>query len=304
MLRFFQNIVLWIYIKFHTLLIYIGISLYRTEEELLKANPNNLNEKDKKTTRKLHSNPILENFYAGKHDEKYTKDYYEILKSADKFKRNATPFQMAVAADKYTPFYGKEDKDGIKHEHFGFYDDKHKNKGKTLNDALKKEYKKRRTNDDKYQLLYIFDNKPIETGFAKILDVIEKTQKENADFEYEVVDIFRKSKQYTFPIKVFRDNIEVENKIEQLTEFLHIKKIGFEYRQLEFFVPLKFKTIDVQEDDEIFKELINIKEVFVNDEYGKLLGFGIIELMKRIKYNNTHEVWKFKGIEMKNMNLN
>lgn len=59
----------------------ISISLYNTEVELLKASPDDLNEKDKKVTRKLHRNQVLEKFYAGQRDEKYTKDYYELLKN-------------------------------------------------------------------------------------------------------------------------------------------------------------------------------------------------------------------------------
>ena len=115
--------------------------------------------------------------------------------------------------------------------------------------------------------------------------------------------MFRKSKQFTFPIKILRENKDCVNKIEQLSEFLHVKKIGFEYRQLEFFIPLKFKTTDLLEDDSIFKEIINIKEAFIKDEYGELRGFGIIKYIKRINYNDTHEVLKFEGIEMENVGI-
>jgi len=168
---------------------------------------------------------------------------------------------------------------------------------------LELEFEERRTKDDNYELLGIFNNIPIEVGLVNIMDVIEKTKKENVDFEYEVQDIFKKSKQFEFPIKVNRDNENIINKIEQLTEFLHIKKIGFEHRQLEFFIPLKFKTELVEENSDIFKEIINIKEIFIRDEYGKLIGFGITKYIKRIKYNDTHDVWKFQGIEMQNMKL-
>jgi hypothetical protein len=302
MKKFFQKIILWTYIKIHTILIYISIALYNTETEILKADPNDLNEKDKKETRKLHRNQLLEKFYQGQSDEKYVQDYYELLKKADKFIRKATPRQMAVAADKHGSNYGMKDQYGRRYEHYGFFDAKHKNAGKTLGEVLEHELKERRTKDDDYEILYIFNNIPIEVGFAKVLDVVEKTEKENADFEYEVLDIFQKSKQFDFPIKAFREE-EVVNKIEQLTEFLHVKKIGFEYRQLEFFIPLKFGTEKIEENSEIFKEITNFKSIFVRNEYGELIGFGINKFIKRIKHNDTHEVWKFEGIEMQQMGL-
>lgn len=295
-----KKTIFWLYLKFHILMRYISISLYNTEVDILKADPNNLNESNKKIQRMRHRNETLEKFYAGHRDEKYVQDYYEILKKADKFIKTATPYKMAVAADKHGSNYGQKDIYGRRYEHYGFFDEKHKHVGKTLAEVLENEYMERRTNDDDYELLYIFNNKPIETGFIKVLDVLEETKKENVDFEYEVVDMFRKSKQFEFPIKVYRD-VDVVNKIEQLTEFLHVKKIGFEHRQLEFFIPLKFKTDEIDENSEIFFEIINIKTIFVKDEYGELIGFGVNRFMKKIIHNDTHEVWKFEGIEMEVM---
>ena len=277
-------------------MIYISIALYNTEQEILKADPNDLDEKNNHTQRMRSRNPLLEKFYAGNRDEKYVKDYYEVLKKADKFIRNATPHQMAVAADKYGTSYGMKDQYGRRYEHYGFFDDKHKNAGKTLGEVLENEYLERRTKDDDLEIMYIFNNKPIEVGFVKVLDVVEKSEKEN--IEFEVSDMYKKSKQFEFPIKAYRDDENVENKIEQLTEYLHVKKIGFEFRQLEFFIPLKFKTMDIEENSKIFEEITNIKSIFVKNDYGELMGFGIIKLMKRIKHNDTHEVWKFEGIEM------
>ena len=86
-----------------------------------------------------------------------------------------------------------------------------------------------------------------------------------------------------------------------MMKILNIKKIGFEFRQLEFFIPLKFKTMDVEENSKIFEEITNIKSIFVKNDYGELMGFGIVKLIKRIKHNDTHEVWKFEGIEMQTM---
>lgn len=292
MIEFFKKIYFWCYIKIHTIIIAISIALFNTEQEILKADPNDLGERDKRDTRKLHRNQVLEKFLQGQTDEKYVKDYYEILKKADKFIRNATPRQMAVAADKYGTSYGMKDQYGRTFEHYGFFDEKHKNAGKTLAEVLEKEYDERRTKDDDLELIYIFNNKPIMAGMAKFYDAIEKSKTDNTQFEVTAV------KSLEFPLKIERENKDVTNKIEQLTEFLHIKKIGFEYRQLEFFIPLKFHTIKLSEGSEIFKEIINIKEVYIRDEYGQLHGFAILKYLKRINYKDTHEVFKFEGIEM------
>jgi len=301
MKKFFLNIILWVYIKLHTIGIAIGIALFNTEIEILKADPNNLDERNNHTQRMRNRNQLLEKFYAGKIDEKYVQDYYEVLKKADKFIRTATPHQMAVAADKHGTSYGMKDRYGRRYEHYGFFDDKHKHTGKTLGEVIAMEFEERRTKDDDLEIMYIFNNKPIEVGLAKVMDVVER--KENALDEYEVLDIEKKSKQFQFPINVVRENNNTINKIEELSEFLHIKKIGFEFRQLEFFIPLKFKTTEFEDDSDIFKEIIDIQQAFIRDEYGELIGFGVNKYLKRINYNDTHEVLKFDGIEMQIMGV-
>ena len=308
MKKFFQKLILWIYIKIHTIMIRISIALFYTEQELLKANPFDLDEADKQVQRHRHHNPILEKFYAGQRDEKYVQDYYELLRKADKFKREATPHKFEIASWKYTGGqYGKEADDGKKYEHFGFFDSKHKNVNKTLKEVIEKEYEDRRLKDDDYELLYIFNNKPIEVGLSKVFDTAVAKKSIGVDGndveEYEMLDIFNKSKQFEFPIKIGRENDDVLNKIEQLTEYLHIKKIGFEHRILEFFVPLKFGIDKIDESSSIFNEIINIKEVYVYDEYGERKGFGLLKFNKKIIYNNTHDVLKFQGIEMENVGI-
>ena len=294
-----NNILLWIYLKFRSIIMMISLSLYQTEIEILKANPNDLNEKNNHTQRMRSRNQLLEKFYAGQTDEKYVQDYYEVLKKADKFIRTATPHQMAIAADKHGTNYGMKDRYGRRYEHYGFFDDKHKHTGKTLGEVLVLEFEERRTKDDDLEIMYIFNNKPIEVGLSQVMDVVEK--KENSLDEYEVVDMEKKSKQFQFPIKIIREKKDTINRIEELSEFLHIKKIGFEYRQLEFFIPLKFRTSEHDEDSDIFKQIIDIQQAFICDEYGELIGFSINKYIKRIKYNDTHDVLKFDGIEMQTM---
>jgi len=343
MRKFFQNIVLWVYLKFRLFGVALGIALYNTEAEILKADPNDGNERNNHTQRMRSRNQLLEKFYAGQTDEKYVQEYYEVLKKADKFIRTATPHQMAVAADKYGTSYGMKDRYGRRYEHYGFFDEKHKHSGKTLGEVLALEFEERRTKDDELEMMYIFNNHPIEVGLANVFDNVgEKTKGydiveikndqwnvidnypaspldgyKNHEFPsyvtkigfiknaVDVVDINKTSRQFKFPINIVRDDQDVIkgaiNKIEELTEFLHIKKIGFEHRQLEFFIPLQFKTNELDEDSVIFKEIVNIKQVFIRDDYGELIGFGVNKYIKRINYNDTHDVLKFDGIEMQSV---
>lgn len=325
MKKHFQSFLFWTYMKFHTLLVRIGIALYNTENEILRADPNIVGEKDKKIQRKRHRSEMLEKFYAGQRDEKYVKDYYEILIKSDEFLKKATPFKLAVAADKHSRTYGRVfDDNEIEHEHMGFFNEEHKHHGKTMEDVLNIEMKERRTTDDNYELIYIFNNNPIEVGLSDIFKQtisvdteidqapnksITKTDKsiihhaferEGID-EKEIIDVVDESKRFTFPIKIYRTNENTINKIEQLTEFLHVKKTAFEYRILEFFIPIRFKTIDYNTEDGIFKQLIDIDEVYINNKYGELVGFGIVGYRKRIKHNNAYDVIKLDAIELQSI---
>lgn len=216
-----------------------------------------------------------------------------MLKKADKFLLNSSGNQIAISADKRGMTYGQKDKNGKRYEHFGFFDDTHKHHGKTLGEVLQLELLERRTNDDEYELLVIYANKPVEVGLSKMDDVVDVVGD-----KYISKDTQQKSKTYEFPIKVTRNDENVLNKIEILTEFLHVKKIGFEHRQLEFFIPLKFNIEKVEEDSTTFKQLTDIDCVYVRNQYGELIGYNVGEYKKRIIYNDTHEVWKFNGIEM------
>lgn len=283
MKKFFINIILWVYIKVHT--IFINLSFAMQDEAMSNLD---VDEKNKKNQRYFR-NVLLQKFEQGQRDEKYIQDYYVLLKKADKFMRNATAHEKAVAADKWGMNVGIKDKYGRRYDHVGFFDDKHKHAGKTIKEVLEAEMLERKTNDDDYELLAIINNDPIETGLSKVEEVVDE--------ELLVTDMLNKSKTFEFPIKITRET-EVLNKIEQLAEFMHIKKIGFDHRQLEFFIPLKFRTSGITVGSEIFTELIDIKHVYVIDDYGEMVGFNVHGFEKRIKYDDTHEVWKFRGIEM------
>jgi hypothetical protein len=193
MKKILKKILLWIYLKIHSIMFAISVALFNTEQEILKADPNNVSERNSHTQRMRSRNQLLEKFYAGQTDQKYVQEYYEVLKKADKFIRTATPHQMAVAADKYGTSYGMKDRYGRRYEHYGFFDNKHKHAGKTLGDVLVQEFEERRTKDDDLEILYIFNNNPIEVGLAKVFDFVEK--KENSE-EIEVLDLENHSKQF------------------------------------------------------------------------------------------------------------
>jgi len=287
MKNFFIKIFLWVYIKIHTA--FINLSFAMRDESLKNVD---VDERKKFNKRWIRSQ-LLQKFEAGQRDEKYVQDYYELLKKADNFMKNATPHKKAIAADKNAMNLGRKDRHGRRLDHIGFFAEGHKHHGKTLAEVMEQEMNERKTTDDDYEILTIFNNEPIEGGLTKITDAVDQ--------EFKTVDLANKSKSFEFPMKVTRDNPNAVNKIEQLTQYLHVKKIGFEHRQLEFFIPKKFKLGDVDSDSNIFKEIINIKQVYFNNDYGELIGFSVVDFTKRISVENF-EVLKFHAIEMETIN--
>lgn len=322
----FKKFFRWTYLYFHSIFTRISIALFNTEVEILKADPNINDESKKIIQRKRHRNETIEKFYAGQRDEKYVQDYYEILKKADEFLIKSSPLDRAISAGKNSSTFvsrGESNKkqsysDVIKETYnkkrdvrdFGFYDENHKHYGKTIEEVIELEFEERRTKDDDYEIIYIFNNKPIESGLFESFEIVEVGDKlvsdrvvidkavrfMDDDKEY-VAKIPEKSTSYRYPMSVYRDN-ESLNKIEQLTEFLHIKKTAFEERILEFFIPMKFKTSDFDVDSDIFKEIIDIKEVYFKDSYGNLFGFKINGFRKRISINDIYDVIKLDATEM------
>jgi hypothetical protein len=311
-----NNILLYFYLKLNSLLLNIGIILNRGEKDVFKIN-SEIPESKKRIQRMLYKNEFLEMLVSDKKNDVIIQKYYEVLKKADFFIKKSTPHQMAVAADKHGSNYGMKDIYGRRYEHYGFFDDKHKHVGKTLGEVLTTEIEERKTNDDDYEIMYMFNNNPIQVGLSKIFEVVdeikkpeeitenitdkEKTASIHKKVVYKLSDIKKKSKTYEFPIKVIHNNENVVNKIEELTKFLHVKKIGLEYRQLEFFIPLDFKTNEFDNDSDIINNIIDVKEVYVLNEYGEIIGFSVDKFLKRIEHN-SYDVFKFTGIQMEIIN--
>lgn len=245
---------------------------------------------------------LLENFFLGRYDEKYVQKFYEILKKADVFMRNSTPHKIAVSADTYAKTLGKT-KYGRNFDHFGFFDEKHKHHGKTVAEVIELELEERRTKDDDYKIIQIINNKPIDVGLSKIDGFIREEKGEDGKVKYISIDTIEKSKKHTFPINIVREGDRCVNKIEQLSEFLHIKKIGFDHRRFEFFIPLKYKTTNYGDEDGVIKDILNIKEIYAKNDYGELTGFAVNKFISRFEHGE-YEVFRFDGIEMEKINNN
>lgn len=295
-MRFIRKIGVHIYLVYIYVKFFIGTLIANVEVEVF-GDKADLDEKNKKNIRMRHRNQVLEDFYAGKRNEKYMQDFYEILKRADKFMKNSTPERIAAVADRFSMSYGQKDRWGRRYEHYGFYDEKSKHAGKTLAEVIQENYEERRTKDDDYQMLTIFNNKPKEAGIVQAFRELDV----NENGELISMNIGEKSKHFVFPIKVYRD-VEYLNKIEQLTEFLHLKRITTDVVQLEFFIPMKYKTYEIPEDSEIFEQLTTIKHIGISDEYGVVRRFGELKYKKRISHKDF-DVIKFTGVEMEDLGI-
>lgn len=288
---------------FRGFFIYLSLALYRTETDILKSE-SLVGDGKNRTVRKTTRSKMLSKFYKGVRDEKYVETFYEILKKADVFIKKSDKNKFAVTADKHGMLLAKPCKVSgrIPEEHFGFFDDKHKNRRKNLESVLLEEMKQRRTDDDNYEIIEIYNNAPTIDGFGGLFKNIDDI---NSDFIGD--DLSKKiktGKLFKFPIKINRvgDDDKILNKIETLAEFMHVKLIGFEHRQLEFFVPLKFRTSELSDDNNVIKEITTIGDVIVTNQYGETKGFGNVEYLKRIKFNNMYDVFKFSAIEIINLN--
>ena len=314
---------LWLYTSFHIIMVRISIALYRAEVETLKADPNALNEKNNQNQRVRHRNRIAEQMLQGQRDQKFVQDYYEILKKADKFMRNSTPEQMEMAANKWGMSVGKtdgefknvgrkekekpkKDKWGKRYDHFGFYDPKNKNYGKTMGEVMVEEIQQRITTDDDYSIEFMFSNKPANIGIGNNDEVVE----DNA-LGFRELNIYEKAKIRKFPMTVQRTKEECFNKIEQLTEYVHIKRLDDENKILEFFIPAKYGVFKHDEESETFKEIIDVNIVWIKDEYDNKYGYNISGYYKKTEVidksivssddNVIYHVIKLKGKAIKKL---
>jgi hypothetical protein len=114
------------------------------------------------------------------------------------------------------------------------------------------------------------------------------------DDSYELKNELERVIEKRFKINVIRDKNTV-NKIEQLTEFLHIKQISSIHRQYEFFINKKYRLHNYDENTDIFKEIVDIQQIWFKDEWGQMHFFAVDKFLKRIDFDDNYEVLKFTG---------
>lgn len=287
--RFFNYIIVSIKLIF----IRLSIAMYNTEQDILKADPNAMADKDKKNQKVRTRNPLHRKMEQGQRDQKFVKDYYELLKKGDKFMKNATPHEMELAASRHGMSLGKTDAElrnvgkkkkpkkdrwGRRYDHFGFFDPKSKNYGKTMAEVMIEEIKQRVTKDDNHQIEFMFSNKPTTVGFVENDFIVEDEK-----YGFRELNLYEKAKKYKYPMIVQRDNEECANKIEQLTEYVHVKRLDDVNKIIEFFIPARFKVFDFDEKSDIFMEIININSIWLKDDYDVRFGYQIDGYNKRIE---------------------
>lgn len=304
-MKFVKKIYNKIFVYFKLLAFNLGIGMRNVENDILKnMGGGSINEKNKKETRRVSHSQLLEKFYQGVKDEKYVKDYYEILKKADTFIERSTNKQYGATADKLGMNYGKKDIHGLRHEHYGFFDEKSKHYGKTLGEVIKSEMKERATKDDNYEIIYIHNNLPTIKHNDIIDTLLDNMNKDDYSLNMDKNVKVSLSQKAKFNLKIVRENDNVINKIEQLTDYVHVKKVSEEYRQLEFFVNNKFGLYNFDDDSDIFNEIIDIDEVWFTDKYGDVTAYKINNYKKRLDYDDNYEVIKFFCKEMEVIKVN
>jgi len=266
-------------------------ALKRVDDEL-RADPIDLF----KTEHRAEIRSIFERF-----DEKYVERFYEILKNADKFLRTANPAKIQRAAGKFGLNYGMKDHHGRRFEHYGFFDEKHRFAGKSLKEVRDLEVAEKQVQDDDYPVIVMYQNKK-EFSFNESAAMVLFNKR--GLFAPEIHELARMKK---YPLLVVRDKV-VANRIEQLTEYLHVKQITSQHKILEFMIPKKFGLEKIEDSDPIFKELINIDQVWFKDEYGDRNSYKVQEFFKRSEHNkfkpdgelNPHgyDVIKFKATDI------
>ena len=96
------------------------------------------------------------------------------------------------------------------------------------------------------------------------------------------------------PIKITKiksDNINIKNKIQEYTDYLHIKKYNNNNKILEFYIN---KEVNLDSKFEEFKKTNNI---YFKDKYGDLSSYNIIEFID-IKDFNSYNILRFEANEI------
>jgi hypothetical protein len=267
MIKWFKGVFLSLFIR-------ISLALKAVEDEF-KAKVADLIGGGKEYKQR-NNNPLLKKFEQGQTDEKYVQDYYEVLKKADEFVRSTNPDKAAKTADKHGVAIGQKDKWGMRWDHHGFLDPKHKHYGKTLKEIRALEIEERKMSDeDNYPIVALFNNKA-ELSFLQTTTVIKSEED-----KIGLGDLSKLASTKKFPLIVYRKDTTVVNKIEQLVEFVHVKGISSKHFIIEMFIPYKYGMRKFDEASDVFKELSTFEQVLFTDEYGDKHAYRITSFRSR-----------------------
>jgi len=256
-------------------LIKSSMAMKNVEEDIIKVDPNQLANNTKKEYRKS-SSQLLESLRKGEYNQQYVSYFYELLKRADDIVNNSSPEQLRLLAEKYGM-------GNTNTNQFKFLHEDHLNKygNKDMSTIKNEEIKKRVTTDDNFPIEKIITNK------RQVLNMYEHASGAKA--------------KYSYSIKVKRKH-DVENRIEEISEYLHIKELVSEGngRILEFFIPKKFQLENINQNSVLFSELKNIDYIIYTDDYGRKFEYSIKNFYK-ISENGMYDVFKFKGNKIENI---
>lgn len=252
-----------------------SMAMNNLEQEVFKpADVDDLTNGGNKEQQKRSSN-LLESMRRGEYNAQYVKQFYEILRRADDIVLNSTPEEMRQLAERYGMGSAANTQYNMLTE-----DRVARHGNKTPQQIRDEEAKKRVTKDDNYEVDHMVSN------IRNVKNILEAAG--------------GAPKQYEFSLKVSRDQ-EVVNKIEELSEFLHIKHVGENHKILEFFIPKKYK-VTIVEHVAALNELKNFQYVWFTDKYGKRYDYNVRKFYK-LSSNQEYDVIKFNAVIMETMEV-
>jgi hypothetical protein len=150
-----------------------------------------------------------------------------------------------------------------------------------------------------YQILKLADEKIFKIDFSKI-----DSRKTDNEENYQLINILKnfveiKNNEEVIlngkePIKITKlksKDLNRKYKIEEYTDYLHIKKYKNENLLLEFYIN---QEIDI---DIMFEEISKLNNIYFTDKYGEVNEFNIIKFYKLTNYNYNN-ILKFIAIKL------
>lgn len=250
-----------------------SLAMKSTEEEIMAPDPAQLQTGQKKEFQKISSSQLLESLRRGDYNAQYVNYFYEVLRRADDIVANSTPEEMRLLAEKYGMGETTDNQFKFLHE-----DHKAKYGDKSQQQIRKEQILQRVTGDDSYDIDHMVINK------RTVTNMFESAQ--------------GAPRKYDFTLKVNR-KFQSINKIEELSEYMHVKHIGENQKLLEFYVPKKF-GITSPDNSDALNEIKTFDYVSFTDQYGKQFQYSIKKFYK-LSQNNNYDVLKFNAVHIQNI---